>query len=90
MAIDVIIHPACRYRDEHGVIGAPAALPLPLVTKLNAEFNRITEQPEMRKKMQELELEPMPLNSGELADFIRSEYPFWQQFLSTSGIRLDP
>ncbi len=44
----------------------------------------------MRKKMQELELDPMPLNPMELAGFIRTEYPFWQQFLSKSGIRLDP
>jgi hypothetical protein len=31
----------------------------------------------------------MPLNAGELSDFIRSEYPFWQQFLGKSGIRLE-
>jgi hypothetical protein len=31
----------------------------------------------------------MPLTATELAGFIRSEYPFWQQFLSKSGIRLE-
>jgi hypothetical protein len=36
-----------------------------------------------------MELEPMPLTATELAGFIRSEYPFWQQFLSKSGIRLE-
>ena len=33
--------------------GAPAGLPPPLVTRLNGEFNRITNLPEMRKKFDE-------------------------------------
>ena len=33
--------------------GAPAGLPQPLVTRLNAELNRITNLPEMRKKFVE-------------------------------------
>ena len=69
---------------------APVGLPVAVGERLSLELARVVAEPEMRKKMQELELEPMPLNSSELSQFIRSEYPFWQQFLSKSGIRLEP
>jgi tripartite-type tricarboxylate transporter receptor subunit TctC len=68
---------------------APNGLPPAIAQRLSQELAKVVAQPDMRKKMQELELEPMPLNAGELSDFIRSEYPFWQQFLSKSGIRLE-
>lgn len=68
---------------------APAGLPPAIAQRLSQELAKVVAQPDMRKKMQELELEPMPLNAQELSDFIRSEYPFWQQFLSKSGIRLE-
>ena len=69
---------------------APAGLPAPIGERLSQELARVVAEPEMRKKMQELELEPMPLNAIELTQFIRTEFPFWQQFLSKSGIRLEP
>ena len=68
---------------------APVGTPSPVIERLGAELAKVVAQPDMRKKMQEMELEPMPLTATELAGFIRSEYPFWQQFLSKSGIRLE-
>lgn len=67
----------------------PAGLPPAVTERLSQELAKVVAQPDMRKKMQELELEPMPLGSAELSNFIHSEFPFWQQFLSKSGIRLD-
>ena len=69
---------------------APAGLNTAIAERLSAELAKAVAGADMRKKMQELELEPMPLSAAELSGFIQSEYPFWQQFLSTSGIRLDP
>jgi tripartite-type tricarboxylate transporter receptor subunit TctC len=68
---------------------APAGLPPAIAQRLSQELAKVVAQPDMRKKMQELELEPMPFNAGELSEFIRNEYPFWQQFLGKSGIRLE-
>ena len=68
---------------------APVGTPGPVIERLGAELAKVVAQPDMRKKMQEMELEPMPLTATELTGFIRSEYPFWQQFLSKSGIRLE-
>lgn len=68
---------------------APAGLPTAVSDRLSLELAKAVAQPEMRKKMQDMELEPMPLSASELTGFIRTEYPFWQQFLSKSGIRLD-
>jgi tripartite-type tricarboxylate transporter receptor subunit TctC len=69
---------------------APAGLPAAIQERLTQDLAKVVSHPDMRKKMQELELDPMQLNPMELAGFIRTEYPFWQQFLSKSGIRLDP
>jgi tripartite-type tricarboxylate transporter receptor subunit TctC len=69
---------------------APAGLPVAISDRLTQELAKVVALPDMRKKMQELELEPMPLTPAELTGFIRTEYPFWQQFLSKSGIRLEP
>lgn len=67
----------------------PAGLPPAVANRLGQELAKVIADPDMRKKMEELELEAMPLNSTELMNFIRKEYPFWQGFLSKSGIRLD-
>ena len=69
---------------------APAGLPAAISERLSRELAKVVANPDMRKKMQELELEPMPLSATELSGFIRSEFPFWQQFLSKSGLRLEP
>ena len=47
--------------------GAPAGLPQPLVTRLNAEFNRITDLPEMRKKFVEQGISAWPPRTPEQA-----------------------
>ena len=67
----------------------PAGLPAPIASRLGQELAKVVADPDMRRKMEELELEPMPLTGAELLTFIRKEYPFWQGFLSKSGIRLD-
>lgn len=68
---------------------APAGLPAPIAERLGSELAKLVAHPDMRRRMQEMELEPMPLSGAELSTFIRSEYPFWQQFLSKAGIKLD-
>ena len=68
---------------------APAGLPQNVSERLSQGLVKVLSDTGMRKRLQELELYPMPFSSTELSNFIRSEYPFWQQFLGKSGIRLD-
>jgi tripartite-type tricarboxylate transporter receptor subunit TctC len=66
--------------------GAPAGLPQPLVTKLNAEFNRITDLPEMRKKFDEQGISAWPARSPEQAlKYVHQDSDFWLPIIKASG-----
>jgi tripartite-type tricarboxylate transporter receptor subunit TctC len=70
--------------------GAPAGLPPPLVTKLNADFNRITGLPEMRKKFEEQGITPWPARtSAECMAFLRKDSDFWLPIIKASGATAD-
>ena len=65
--------------------GAPAGLPPALVTRLNAELNRITDLPEMRKKFVEQGITPWPARSPEEAlKFVRQDSDFWLPIIKAS------
>jgi tripartite-type tricarboxylate transporter receptor subunit TctC len=65
---------------------APAGLPQPLVTRLNAEFNRITELPEMRKKFLEQGMSAWPARTPEQAlQYVRDDSAFWLPIIKQSG-----
>jgi tripartite-type tricarboxylate transporter receptor subunit TctC len=66
--------------------GAPAGLPPALVTRLNAELNRITDLPDMRKKFAEQGITAWPARSSEEAmKFLRQDSDFWLPIIKASG-----
>lgn len=66
--------------------GAPAALPAPLVSRLNAEFNRIAADPEIRKKMVDQGITVWPSRTPEEATkFLRQDSDFWLPIIKASG-----
>jgi len=66
--------------------GAPAGLPPALVTRLNGEFNRITDLPDMRKKFAEQGITAWPARSSEEATkFVRQDSDFWLPIIKASG-----
>jgi tripartite-type tricarboxylate transporter receptor subunit TctC len=66
--------------------GAPAGLPRDLVMKLNGEFNRITDLPEMRKKFVEQGISPWPARTPEEAlRYVRQDSDFWLPIIKASG-----
>jgi tripartite-type tricarboxylate transporter receptor subunit TctC len=66
--------------------GAPAALPAPLVGRLNAELNRITLDPGMRKKMSDQGITVWPSRTPEEAmAFLRKDSDFWLPIIKESG-----
>jgi len=65
---------------------APAGLPQPLVSRLNAELNRITDLPEMRKKFVEQGISAWPGRTPEQAlAFLHQDTDYWLPIIKASG-----
>ena len=71
------------------VLMAPAGTPQPVVAKLSEAAIAAMNAPDMREKLKAQELEPLILNSRELGDFIKSETPYWNEFIKSSGIKVE-
>lgn len=68
---------------------APAGTPQPVVERLNRELVRALADPEVREKLANLGVEPMPTTPGEFADYVRAEVSRWAPVIRAAGIRLD-
>jgi tripartite-type tricarboxylate transporter receptor subunit TctC len=69
------------------VLMAPAGTPAPVVAKLSDSAIKAMNTPDMREKLKAQELEPMVMDSKALGEFIRSETPYWNTFIKSSGIK---
>src|SRR3974390_2490484 len=67
---------------------APAGTPKDIVDKLYGETARTLAMPEVRKKFDELGLEPVGNTSAEFAAVIIKETPEWARLIKDAGIRL--
>ena len=65
---------------------APAGTPQPVVAKLSDAAIKAMNAPDMREKLKAQELEPLLLEPRQLGDFLRSEAPYWKDFIKRSGI----
>jgi tripartite-type tricarboxylate transporter receptor subunit TctC len=68
---------------------APAGTPAAVVTRLNAEVNRILELPDVREKLAQLGLTSRRNTPQEFAAFIREEVPKWALAVKSSGAKVD-
>ena len=71
-----------------GIFG-PANMPAPVVRRLGDEIRTAVASPELKARLQSLDLETFELPREKLADFLRTEVKFWQTFVKQSGIKLD-
>jgi tripartite-type tricarboxylate transporter receptor subunit TctC len=67
---------------------APAGTPKEIVDKIYAETARTLAMPEIRKKFDELGLEPIGNNPAEFAAVIKKETPEWAKVIKDAGIKL--
>jgi len=67
----------------------PAGTPADVVKKLDETLAKVVADPDTRKRMAGMEMEPFSMPSDKLAAFVRTEFPFWQQFLAQAGIKLN-
>ena len=67
---------------------APAGTPKDVVEKLHAETVKTLARPEVRKKFDELGLEPIGNTPAEFAAVIRKDIPEWAKVIKDAGIKL--
>jgi tripartite-type tricarboxylate transporter receptor subunit TctC len=67
---------------------APSGTPKDVLDKLHAETVKTLAMPEVRKKFDELGLEPVGNTPAEFAAVIKKEMPEWAQVIKDAGIKL--
>jgi tripartite-type tricarboxylate transporter receptor subunit TctC len=67
---------------------APAGTPKDVLDKLHIETVKALAMPEVRKKFDELGLEPVGNTPAEFSDVIRKETPEWAKLIKDAGIKL--
>ena len=72
----------------HGVL-APAAVPKEIITRLNAEFNRIIAAPDMKSRMLDQGYEPAGGTPEQFGEHIRAEIAKWAPVIKTAGLKVD-
>lgn len=70
------------------VLMAPAGTPQPVVARLSEAAIKAMNASEMREKLKAQELEPLILGPRDLGEFIKSETPYWNEFIKSSGIKV--
>jgi tripartite-type tricarboxylate transporter receptor subunit TctC len=71
-----------------GVV-APAGIPKPVLARLNAAFNRVLEQPQVREKLAGQGLDPVGGSAEALASRIREDYERLVRVIRDTGIKPD-
>lgn len=72
----------------YGLLG-PAALPKPIVDRLNAEVNRILALPDIREKLVSQGMDPFPSAPDQFAALIRSDFVKYQKIIKSANIKLE-
>lgn len=68
---------------------APAGTPKEIVARLNAEFNKALQNPELRKKLSNEGAEPEGSTPEKFAALIKEDIPRWGKVVTESGARID-
>ena len=72
----------------YGVVG-PAKLPEPIVTRLNAEINKLLATAELRDKLSGEALQPMPMTPRQFGAYMEAEITRWTRVARANNIDAD-
>jgi tripartite-type tricarboxylate transporter receptor subunit TctC len=72
----------------HGVV-VPARTPQAVIARLNREFNRLLQAPDMRAKLLALGSEVIGGEPKQLTDYMKVEIPRWAKVIKDSGARAE-
>ncbi|RYF71452.1 MAG: tripartite tricarboxylate transporter substrate binding protein, partial [Comamonadaceae bacterium] len=70
-------------------IFAPKGTPAEVVRKLAEHLDRALQKPDMRKKMQDIGVEPLYMAPAPLGEFVRSERLKWGAVIQAANIRTE-
>jgi tripartite-type tricarboxylate transporter receptor subunit TctC len=68
---------------------APAGTPKDVIAKLNAEFNKALQQPDLRKKLGDEGADPVGGSAEQFAALIREDGVRWGKVVKDSGTKID-
>ena len=72
----------------YGVL-VPAGVPREIVARLNAEFTRMMQAPEMRERLAAMGVQPLSSTPERFGEFFRAEVAKWAVVVKESGARAD-
>jgi tripartite-type tricarboxylate transporter receptor subunit TctC len=72
----------------YGVV-APAGISRDIVTRLNAEINRITQLADVKPKLDELGTRLTPMTPEQFTEFLKSEIAKYQTVAKETGVRME-
>ena len=72
----------------YGVLG-PAGLPQPIVTRLNADLNKILQTPDVRAAFQAQGLEPNPMSPNEFAALVKADIQKSKEAIAAANIKVE-
>jgi tripartite-type tricarboxylate transporter receptor subunit TctC len=68
---------------------APAGTPRPVIDRLNKEIVRILHMPEIRAKLDEMQMDLVAGSPEQFAQWIRAEIPRWGKVIKDTGAKAD-
>ena len=77
-----------EYAPWYGMFG-PAALPKPVLARLNQTSNRIIQEPALREQFARQGLEVQTMTSEQFAGILRSDVGRWGKIIRDIGVRAD-
>jgi tripartite-type tricarboxylate transporter receptor subunit TctC len=80
--------PGYEVTGWNGIL-VPAATPRPIVDRLNAEIVHILQDEDVRKRLREVELEPIGNTPEEFAAILHSDIQKWRDVVRQAGIKAE-
>ena len=77
--------PGYEVNSWYGVC-APAAVPVPILDKLNADITAVLRTPDMTERLTELVIPPSPTTREEFDRFMRAEIDRWAKVIKSANI----
>ena len=68
---------------------APLGTPEPIIKRLNDALAKALSTPEARKQLEEIGIEPVVSNPGDLSSELKQQADFWGPLIERAGVKLD-
>ena len=75
------------YAASWNALAAPAKTPKDVVQKLNQEIQNTLNHPDVRKKLQDMNVDPQPSSLQQAADLLSNETKRWGEVIQRAGIQ---